>query len=307
MNFNDVSPDEFIKTIVYTTHNDYASARKFGKKWRIMKLVIKLSEDLDYEGISSGLYKHGHYSFYVDSTFWKIGLKSSLHGVKIKQSDINRDLSEHIKPLINDYQKIIISKTKDFSKWAHFERIPDQYQDFYRFGDPLLQKIQDLSKEQKKDNISEYYEKISDLITNFDNYLNHVDSKHIKQYFEYVDLLENLLLVCNKRQFNFRIVKPLLKEMGNTYYSGIYSFLPPFELTLDSKESSSFEKNSYNEAIKRSEKIVNDSLPKLTVRILENNLKPTLEELDEEIKLEFKKSDEDTRKEFINIMNQRIC
>ena len=305
MSFNDVSPEEFIKTIVNTTHKNYSNHRKHIHKGRIIKLIIKISEDLDYEGFSSGLYKHGHYSFYVNDVLYQSGFQKSLHGAKINKSEIDEDLVEIVTPLIVKSQNLFLSRNERFMDWAHYERVPDEYKDFYEYGDILLNNIQnDLPKIRNKAELTKYYDKISDTITNLENCLGHVNSDNLKFYFSYVDYLENILLVCKVRDFKFREVKSLLKDMSETYYHHIYSFLPPFEQTLDSQENKEFERRGYEEAMNRAKENASRLLPKIEDQILTYNLEPTIEELDNEIKREFERSDDDTRKEFICIMNQ---
>jgi len=305
MTYNDVSPEEFIKTIVNTTHKNYSHQRTHIHKGRIIKLVIKISEDLDYERFSSGLYKHGHYSFYVNDVLYKSGFQKSLHGVKIDKSEINENLAEIVAPLISKYQDLFLSRSERFMDWAHYERVPDEYKDFYEYGDLLLKNIRDdLTKIKSKSELAKYYDKTSDIITHLENCLGHVNSDNLKFYFSFVDYLEDILLVCKVRDVKFREVKPVLKNMGETYYHHIYSFLPPFEQTLDSRENKDFERKGYEEAINRAKGNASRLLPKIEEQIFTYYLEPTIEELDDEIKREFERSDEDTRKEFMCIMNQ---
>jgi hypothetical protein len=300
----DISLEEFINTIVYIAHKDYSRDRKYIKRWRIIKLILKIADELNYIKISSGFYKHGNYSFVVDS-FLKSDLqfKSSLNGVKIRNDLLNKDFSRLVLPVIEQNKSIFVQPTVDFRSWAHVEQPPKEFQEFYRYSDNLLDRFNDLRKARSKEDILTLGAKISDTITNFDPCLKHVSNPNILNvYFDFTDSFEGAITSLSHRNIT-REAKPVLIGLADIYYSYIFSFLPPFRQTVHSGENIDAELLNYKSALAYSNTRLMVEYPKIKRRLGRKKLIPTLDEITCDLDEEISQLDLDEKRKIASLFN----
>jgi len=127
--------------------------------------------------------------------------------------------------------------------------------------------------------------------------LNHLSKEYLDTYFDYIDQLEGILLVCKRRNFNAKNVKSLLKEIESFYEKEISSLIFPFieTLTADGKE---YEIEVYSTNIKRKVGAISGKLEEIKEKISEYQLTPILDDFDNEIRSEVAKLNPSQRKEF---------
>jgi len=302
MDYLDISPEEFINTIVFITHKNYSSDRKYIKRWRIIKLILKIADEINYHKISSGFYKHGNYSFAVDS-FLRTELKftSSLNGVKIKNDLINKEFSEIILPAIEQNKTLFIQPTIDFRTWAHVDQPPKEYQNFYFYSDRLLDGFNDISRARSRQDIREIGDEISDIITYFDPCLTHVDKNILNIYFDFTDTLENVFSVISHRNIT-REAKPILINLYEIYYNYIFSFFPPFKQTLHGDNIEN-ELINYSGALTYAGSKIEQEYPRLKKRIKRKNLIPTIDELTSDIENEITQLNTDEKHKIVSLFS----
>jgi hypothetical protein len=303
MELDKIPPEIFINSVIYAAHKQYGHKRKNVFRWKAMKLVFEVAKEANYPNLSFGCYKYGWYSFQTDSILRDIFSTKSLHGSKFESELINKELVDLVYPIISKLEAIFSKRGyKSFLSWAHGEKIPEQYQPLYKFNDQLLKNLKNLSKNPSKSDIPKYYDIISDIVSELDPNLHHLQKEYLDTYFDYIDQLEGVLLVCKRRNFNAKNVKSLLKELETFYEKEISSFIFPFVETL-TEEGKTYEIEVYSTNIRKKSAIISGKLDEIKEKISEYELNPTLDDFDHEIRSEVSKLDGSKRKDFTNFLS----
>jgi hypothetical protein len=272
-----------------------------------MKLVFEVAKEIDYPNLSFVCYKYGWYSFQTDSILREIFSTRSLHGGKFGSESIDKDLVDLVYPIIEKLGSIFSKRGyKIFLTWAHEEKIPEQYRPLYKYNDQLLRNLKKLSDNPSKSVIPEYYDLISNIVSELDPNLKHISKEYLDIYFDYIDQLEGVLLVCKRRNFNAKLVKNLLKDFESFYEKEISSFIFPFIETLTTDDGKEYEIEVYSTNIKRKSAAISGKLEEIKNKISEYQLTPILEDFDNEIQSEVTKLNPAQRKDFSNFLSASV-
>lgn len=299
----DISPEQFINTIVYIAHKNYSSDRLYIKRWRVIKLILKIADELNYTTISSGFYKHGNYSFVVDSFLVNdLQFKSSLHGIKIRDDLINKEFSKRVLPVIEKNKSIFIQPTADFRSWAHDQQPPEEFKSFYRYSDGLLDGFNDIDRARAREDIIRIGNQMSNIITDFDPCLKHVNKEILDIYFDFTDSFEGIITAMSHRSIT-REAKPVLKELHHIYYSYIFSFFPPFKQTIHEGDNIEAELHNYRSALIHSKSQLTTEYPRIKRKLGRKKLMPTLDELTCDIDEDISHLDAIEKQKIIGLFN----
>jgi hypothetical protein len=297
---NELPPTVIINSVLYAAHKEYSNKRKKVTKTKAVKLVIKSIEAINYHKISYGCYKYGEYSFDLHNILSDIFGPRSLHGIQVDKELINFEVVELIKPTIVQLKPIMTGTWKRFIKWAHQDQIPLEYKSLYDCHDTFSIEVGKMIDCQKPQ-IGNFYDIFSNLISEFDSNLKHVDQERVHFYFDYMDLFEGFLLVCKNRDTNFRQVKNILNDFKRIYDDDVASLIFPYDLTLKN-ENIVFERAKYKENLAKKETHFLVAFQELKSRAIKFNLIPTIEDMDFEIEREMKTLDQEEKKELHRIL-----
>lgn len=299
----DISPEQFINTIVYIAHKDYSSDRSYIKRWRIIKLILKIADELNYTTLSSGFYKHGNYSFVVDS-FLKneLQFKSSLYGVKIRDDLINKEFSKIVLPVIKNNKSLFIQRTTDFRSWAHDQQPPEEFKKFYNYSDGLLDGFNDIERARSREDIIRIGICMSNIISDFDPCLKHVNKEVLDIYFDFTDSFEGIITAMSHRHIT-REAKPALDGLHKIYYSYIFSFFPPFKQTVREGDNIEAELQNYKGALVYSKSKLMVEYPIMKRRLGRKKLIPTLDELTCDIEEDISQLDLKEKQRIVDLFN----
>jgi len=297
---NEIPPEVVINSILFAAHEEYSDKRKKVTLTKAVKLLVRSMEEIEYQRISYGCFKHGEFSFKVYNITKPIFITRSLHGANINKNIVDFDIVEMVRPIVASLKPIMTTSWKRFFKYAHGDRISSEYQTLYKWHD-AFHNIVGVASECKKEDIKIFYDIFSDTITNLDSTLNHVDEEYLHFYFNYMDLLEGVLMVSKNRNTNFFHVKEILSDFNKMYEDEISTFICPFLLTLKGDDIE-YEKDAYTANAQR--KIGNLSLKFQTLKekATRYNLIPTLEDMDLEIEKSLNEMNEEERKEIFNLL-----
>lgn len=300
VNLNKIPPEVVINSILYAAHQEYSAKRKKVVLTKAVKLIVRSIEEINYKPISYGCFKHGEYSFQVHSITKPIFVTRSLHGADINKELVDFDIVELVKPVVIFLKPIMTGTWKKFLKYAHGDRISPEYQELYKWHDAfhdILAKAADCKKEE----IGKYYEIISYTISNFDSTLTHVDKKYLPFYFDFMDLLEGVLMVCRNRSTNFFHVKEVLSDFNDIYEMEISTFLFPFTLTLKG-ENIDYEKNAYATNTERKLANLQSKFNDLKGKVKKYNLIPSVEDFDLEIEKSLNEISPSEKKDILDLL-----
>jgi len=160
-----------------------------------------------------------------------------------------------------------------------------------------------MSEIRLKKDIPQYYDIVSDIVSSFEPNLKHMREDYLDIYFNYIDQLEGVLLVCKRRNFNAKYTKELLKEFLSLYENEISTFIFPFVETLTG-DNKVYEIEVYSTNLQKKTSLVSSKLDELKHRISLYNLNPTLDDFDNEIKYEINKLNQTERKEFSTFLSK---
>lgn len=300
MKNQDVSLDVFTYTVLHAAHKEYSKKRKKVTITKAIKLIIKIAEEIEYTNVSYGCYKYGEYSFQLYDILKPAFPSHSLHGLKKREGLIDFDLEKVIQPIIKKYEKLMTGGYASFLKWAHEDRIPEEYRTLYRTHDEILSFFYDIKKIRDKNTLKTNLKRLPDLISIMDKNLNHVDEKGVELYYGLSDCLEGLsIIIAYRNEYNFVNLKKILKQMGVLYTDNLSSLLFPYDLTLKgSQEANEIER--YNTSYQNKLESSKIALKRVNIYLNNNNLKPTIYELDMEINNELIKMDSEGRLELLN-------
>jgi hypothetical protein len=142
----DISEDQFIHTVLYTIKRDFKNKGKYITKSRALQMICMLADQLNYNEISRGWYKHGYYSFSLDKVLNNIGIRHTLLTTSINQEFVNKEFYKLLSKPIKDLESKFILPNNEFYDWIHFEIAPDHYKDFYKYGITFLNQLSRLKE-----------------------------------------------------------------------------------------------------------------------------------------------------------------
>lgn len=298
---NEIPPEVIINSVLFAAYQEYSDKRKKVTITRAVKLIINSVERLNYQKISYGCYKYGEFSFEVHDIIRPIFVTRSLHGAKINKKLVRVDIVELINPIIAELKFLMTGTWGRFNKWAHEDRVPPELHALYNAHDRFETLLSNIQSVRRKCDYPLYQEQISTIISDLDSELDHVDDNYKSLYFEYTGLLEGFVVATKYHDYNFSHAKKLYEDLTDLYKDEISSLIFPFNKTIKGENKIS-EETAYFENCGR-------KLTKLQVKILKikeeaerYNLRPTIEDLDNEITIEFNKLDENEKSELLSTL-----
>jgi hypothetical protein len=277
----ETTPEEFTKTVLYAAKHDFSKECKYIPKTRAVKLVCLVADELDYEGFSRGYYKYGYFSFDIYSIIHDIGIRGNLYSTKIEKNQTNQKLLSAITPSVNKLISKFILKREDFLHWVHIDLPPAEYKKFYRCSDDFLLKLDGLTTASSF-TFYDIYDDLSDIITQYNTSLDHVNRKNLDLFFMYTDILEELLLVNKRRDLKLSGLKKIIINLSSLFEEDVYACLPPFKETIKG-ERNAHEIQVYEENIGRRYNQAFRNLSSIRNELASKGLLPSLEEYDQEI------------------------
>lgn len=233
MNLHEISPETFVKTVLYTLHKNYPMYRTQIFRRRAMKLVLEVADSLGYSRLPNGFFKSGRFSFVADAVFDQLRYDRSLQGITIRPSEINAPLSVDLGPILARYKEWFTGDAGRDMPWRYADNVPKKYQKFYAVYQELDEALKQLPGIKGKKDLLASSESIPAIITRFEFCLIHVDEKNLQLYYDYTGLLENVLIAIHDQSVPISSVKPVLSDLYEIYKSGVSAILPPFIDTLD--------------------------------------------------------------------------
>jgi hypothetical protein len=116
----ETDPKDFISSVLAIAKETYGSGAIYIPRYRAVKLVCLVADDLGFDGVSRGWYKFGLYSFLVDKIVKKtFKTARNLSDVQITQVCVNDDLKFKIRKTILGLKKNFLQSRENFGDWIH--------------------------------------------------------------------------------------------------------------------------------------------------------------------------------------------
>jgi len=166
-------------------------------------------------------------------------------------------------------------------RWIHYVIAPDPFKNFYRCHDELIDVLGNMGSSQTL--IAGHpRDFVGEIITRYNTNLRHLSSERQSLFFDFTDILEELLLVARVRSLKLAHLRIYLVPMKNLYEQKIYPCLTPFEQTVhgDNKEE---ELKIFRGKTEGYLSAAINNIRGLNSMISEAGLKPTLDEYDIDI------------------------
>jgi len=280
---NVISPRDFAFGVLSAAKELYGEDAKYIPKWRSIKLVCVVADKTEFEGIPRGWYKFGEYSFKVDSIiapyFPRDG--DSLLDANIPAFGLPN--SAQIYRILRDLKNHFIQKRDAFANWIHYEICPPPYNLFYKYNDEFAGILRHMLNQPNQTLITGHYrDRVGEIITQYNTSLRYVPKEVLNVFFDFTDILEDLLLVAKVRKINVSNLDEYLIQLKNVYENKIFPCLTPFENTVEGngrdEEITIFKKNTCQFF---AESILELSDIKSKIKLA--GLNPTLNEYDTDI------------------------
>ena len=248
---NDFSESDFVYTVLAVASQVFTTReKKYLEKTRIVKLIALTADRLDFP-LTRGWFRYGIYapqtSLIISSLLKDHESFENFPDFKIRCRDKTWN---QIKNAVIFLKPYFLKRTKDFDKWIHEEMPPDQYKAFYKYEGLFHKKlihIQTIISQNSK--IGAELSDFSDIITNLEHSLEHVENREVLDLFhEYVDFWELLVLRIQKRGITPRM-KPIVSELIRIYQEFLRPALSPYEKTLQGTNAEQ-ERESFRRKIK---------------------------------------------------------
>lgn len=248
---NDFSESDFVYTVLAVASQVFTTReKKYLEKTRIVKLIALTADRLDFP-LTRGWFRYGIYapqtSLIISSLLKDHESFENFPDFKIRCRDKTWN---QIKNAVIFLKPYFLKRTKDFDKWIHEEMPPDQYKAFYKYEGLFHKKlihIQTIISQNSQ--IGAELSDFSDIITNLEHSLEHVENREVLDLFhEYVDFWELLVLRIQKRGITPRM-KPIVSELIRIYQEFLRPALSPYEKTLQGTNAEQ-ERESFRRKIK---------------------------------------------------------
>lgn len=268
--------------------------QKYINSTRLNKMVILVFNELRKNNIKTerfvwGYYRHGFYSRSVSNFLkynYKIGF--NLENARVNEVNLSPNVKKIVNTTISNLKEYFIKDRESFTKWVYGEIAPKEYHDFYFSHKKLEKWFEIMSTALNTDFVDidfndEKYN-LPNLISDYYFSLGHVnDSEVISIFRRFTDILEllNLKLKMGASQSQ---IKVLIDRLNSLYLNRIYSLLPPYVETINGDPNFvKKEKETHLMRIKSYKNSINKELDKIHSLILQYNLMPSLEEINDEL------------------------
>ncbi len=235
MSINEIPPETFVKTVIGTVHKNYPAFRKQVYSWHAMKLVLDVAHVMAYDGLPSGLYLYGRHSFAASSVFDQVRYEKSLQSVKIPKSEIDAPLALALGPVIARFKDYFTADARNRIPYPYSDTIPKKYQNFYAAHNEFLVALKQLSEVKGKKDLITCSDSITEIITQFEFSLLHVDEERLQIYYDFTGVLENILAAAKNGDASGAALKHLFEVLYVLYKDSVAAFLMPFPDMLEGK------------------------------------------------------------------------
>lgn len=293
-----VSARNFAFGVLSIAKDLYGEQSKYITKTRAIKLVCLTADKLEFEGITRGWYNFGEYSFGVDSIIkpYFSTNRVNLLGANIPTFDLADD--GQLRRVIKDFKPQFIKTTPDFMRWIHYIIAPDPYKGFYKSHDNFLEVLCNIGSPYTT--FTHPRDLVGEIINSYNPNLRHLSRERRNLFFDFTDILEDLLLVAKVRSISLPKIKNYFISLKNIYQNNLYPCLTPFEQTVHGSNREG-ELKIFQENTDRYRFTSINALSNIDSQISNAGLKPTFDEYDVDI-LEGIKDLSDKQKEvFDNI------
>jgi len=300
MKRGEVPPRSFTLAVLSTAKSVFGRDAKYITKTRAIKLVCMVADDLGIESIPRGWYQHGIYSFKVDSIVQPYFRGGNLLTASIPAFSLPSDLMGAISHRMKNLKEYFVQPATEFMDWIHFEKAPEPYKKFYQCHRELTKVLDSLIEPQPQEMLfSTPYDSVAETITRYNTCLGHVPESLQNLFFDYTDVLEDLLLVVKRRGLGLSEVRDILSELREIY-GLIYPCITPFEQSVRGigreEEIKILRQNTEKRYITTMQRLCD-----VRKRMEERGLMPTLEEYDGEILEGMNAMIEDERSKLVDV------
>ncbi|MGC9517491.1 MAG: hypothetical protein ACP5C3_07330 [Methanomicrobiales archaeon] len=268
--------------------------QKYINSTRLNKMVILVFNELCKNNIKTerfiwGYYRHGFYSRSV-SNFLKYNYKDgfNLEAAHVNEVNLSANVKKIVSSAVSNLKDNFIKDRESFTKWVYGDIAPKEYRDFYFSHKKLEKWFETMNTELNNDimhiDINDGKNILSDIISDYYFSLGHINDLEIISIFRrFTDILE-LLNLKLKGGSNPSQIKVLLDRLNSLYLNRIYSLLPPYIETIDGDPNFvKKEKEAHLLRIKSYKNSINKELDKIHSIILQYNLMPSFEEINDEL------------------------
>lgn len=277
-----VSPDDFIFSVLSTAKDIYGEGAKYINKTRAIKLVCLMADELDFNGITRGWYKFGEYSFEVNSIlgYYLPTRDHSLAGMDFPDFQLLTNFE--IVSKVKDFKKYFVLAREDFARWIHYERAPAPFDKFYKCNDEFSAALMHIKSCSPQTFLEHPRDNIGNIITQYNMCIQHVPRERKRLFFDFTDILEELLIVAKVRKIKLNNLYTYVRLMQSLYDDEIYPCLTPFEQTIKGKNKDQ-ELITFRIYMEKCRVSAKETLHSIDNMITNADLKPKLEEYDKDI------------------------
>ena len=119
--------------------------------------------------------------------------------------------------------------------YPYSDTIPQKYQNFYAAHNEFLVALKQLSEVKGKKDLITCSDSITEIITQFEFSLLHVDEERLQIYYDFTGVLENILAAAKNGDASGAALKHLFEVLYVLYKDSVAAFLMPFPDMLEGK------------------------------------------------------------------------
>jgi hypothetical protein len=290
---------DFAFSVLSIAKEMYGDQAKYINKTRAIKLICLVADELEFDGITRGWYNFGEFSFGVDTQI-RFYFEQAASLLTISFPKIKLPNDEPIRRAVKSLRHHFIMETPKFMEWIHYEIAPDPYKRFYRCHDEFRSALESLLDQTSQTPPTNHpRNQVGEIITRYNTTLAHLPKERRNLFFDFTDILEELLIVAKVRKLPASDLAPYLIPMKNLYEKMIYPCLTPFDKTVHGKNRDG-ELKIFKDITKGYRVKANSSMEQINAMIFDAKLKPRLDEYDTDI---IEASKTMTPHELINLSN----
>lgn len=228
-----ISSQDFAFGVLSSAKELYGHDAKYIPKSRSIKLVCVVADRTGFNGIPRGWYKFGEYSFKVDSIIspYFPSYGDSLLDARIPLFSLPN--YAQVYRVLKDLKKYFIQEKEIFANWIHYEICPHPYNMFYKYNDEFINILKQTLNQPNQTLITGHARDcVGDIITQYNTCLKYVPDEILNLFFDFTDVLEDLLLVAKSRKISISNLEEYLVQLKDVYENKIFPCLTPFENTV---------------------------------------------------------------------------
>jgi hypothetical protein len=124
---------------------------------------------------------------------------------------------------LNDLKKYFIQKRDVFANWIHYEICPSPYNSFYKHNDEFVKALKQMLNQPNQTLIAGHSrDYVGEIITQYNTCLRYVPKEILNVFFDFTDILEDLLLVAKVRKMSVSNLDGYLIKLKDVYETKIF-------------------------------------------------------------------------------------